>query len=256
MANQAKEKKYVYFFGGKKAEGKADMKNLLGGKGANLAEMVNIGLPVPAGFTITTEVCTFYQQNKKNYPKELKKQMTDALKRTEKEMGAVFGDKKNPLLVSVRSGARASMPGMMETVLNVGLNDSTREGLIQKTKNPRFVYDSQRRLIQMYSDVVMEKAAGIEPKEGQGVRVQLEKELHKMKESKNYKSDTDLTADDLKKLIDIYKKKVKEVLGKPFPEDPMEQLWGAIGAVFQSWNGNALLHTGVSKVFPMNGVPR
>ncbi|HPS51543.1 MAG TPA: PEP/pyruvate-binding domain-containing protein, partial [Bacteroidales bacterium] len=237
MANQAKEKKYVYFFGGKKAEGKADMKNLLGGKGANLAEMVNIGLPVPAGFTITTEVCTFYQQNKKNYPKELKKQMTDALKRTEKEMGAVFGDKKNPLLVSVRSGARASMPGMMETVLNVGLNDSTREGLIQKTKNPRFVYDSQRRLIQMYSDVVMEKAAGIEPKEGQGVRVQLEKELHKMKESKNYKSDTDLTADDLKKLIDIYKKKVKEVLGKPFPEDPMEQLWGAIGAVFQSWNG-------------------
>ena len=237
MATKAKEKKYVYFFGGKKADGTAEMKNLLGGKGANLAEMVNIGLPVPAGFTITTEVCTYYYQNRKNYPKELKKQVADALKKTEKEMGAMFGDKKNPLLVSVRSGARASMPGMMETVLNVGLNDVTREGLIKLTNNPRFVYDSQRRLIQMYSDVVMEKAAGIEPKEGMGVRVQLERELHKMKERKGYISDTELTADDLKTLIDIYKKKVKEVLGKPFPEDPMEQLWGAISAVFQSWNG-------------------
>jgi len=237
MSKSAKEKKYVYFFGGKSADGTAEMKNLLGGKGANLAEMVNIGLPVPAGFTITTEVCTYYYQNKKEYPKELKKQIENALKKTEHEMGAVFGDKKNPLLVSVRSGARASMPGMMETVLNVGLNDVTREGLIKKTNNPRFVYDSQRRLIQMYSDVVMEKAAGIEPKEGMGVRVQLERELHKMKEQKGYVLDTDLTADDLKKLIDIYKKKVKEVLGKPFPEDPMEQLWGAIGAVFQSWMG-------------------
>ena len=237
MAKQAQENKYVYYFGGKKAEGQADMKNLLGGKGANLAEMVNIGLPVPAGFTITTEVCTYYQQNKKSYPKELKKQVADSLKATEKEMGAIFGDKNNPLLVSVRSGARASMPGMMETVLNVGLNDITREGLIKKTKNPRFVYDSQRRLIQMYSDVVMEKAAGIEPKEGQGVRVQLEKELHKMKEKRGAKNDTDLTSEDLKALIDIYKKKVKEVLGKAFPEDPMEQLWGAVGAVFSSWNG-------------------
>jgi len=237
MAKDVKEKKYVYFFGGKKADGTAKMKNLLGGKGANLAEMVNIGLPVPAGFTITTEVCTWFNDHGKKYPPELKKQLTDALKKTEKEMGAIFGDKKNPLLVSVRSGARASMPGMMETVLNVGLNDITRDGLIKKTNNPRFVYDSQRRLIQMYSDVVMEKAAGIEPKEGKGVRVQLERELHKMKESKGYMSDTDLTADDLKKLIDIYKKKVMDVLGKPFPEDPMEQLWGAIGAVFQSWNG-------------------
>jgi len=237
MAKSVKEKKYVYYFGGKKAEGEADMKNLLGGKGANLAEMVNIGLPVPAGFTITTEVCTAYYENKKNYPKELKKQVLDALKKTEKEMGALFGNKTNPLLVSVRSGARASMPGMMETVLNVGLNDITREALIKKTKNPRFVYDSQRRLIQMYSDVVMEKAAGIEPKEGMGVRVQLERELHRMKEAKKVKSDTDLTAEDLKKLIEIYKKKVKEVLGKPFPEDAMEQLWGAVGAVFQSWNG-------------------
>ena len=237
MAKNDKSRKYVYFFGGKKADGKADMKNLLGGKGANLAEMVNIGLPVPAGFTITTEVCTAYYDNKKKYPQELNKQVIEALKKTEKEMGAIFGDKNNPLLVSVRSGARSSMPGMMETVLNVGLNDITREGLIKKTKNPRFVYDSQRRLIQMYSDVVMEKAAGIEPKEGQGVRVQLEKELEKMKHAKGAKNDTDLTADDLKALIVIYKKKVKEVLGKPFPEDPMEQLWGAVGAVFQSWMG-------------------
>jgi len=237
MSKDVSKKKYVYYFGGKKAEGEADMKNLLGGKGANLAEMVNIGLPVPAGFTLSTEVCTAYYENNKNYPQELKKQVEDCLKKTEEEMGAIFGDKDNPLLVSVRSGARASMPGMMETVLNVGLNDITREGLIRKTNNPRFVYDSQRRLIQMYSDVVMEKAAGIEPAEGMGVRNQLERELHKMKESKGYESDTQLSADDLKKLIDIYKKKVKEVLGKPFPEDAMEQLWGAISAVFQSWMG-------------------
>ena len=229
--------KYVYYFGGKKAEGKANMKNLLGGKGANLAEMVNIGLPVPAGFTIATEVCTAYYKNKKKYPKELKGQVLKALEKTEKQMGAKFGDSVNPLLLSVRSGARSSMPGMMETVLNVGLNDITREGLIAKTGNPRFVYDSQRRLIQMYSDVVMEKAAGIEPAEGQGVRQQLERELHKMKESRGCKLDTDLTADDLKELVSIYKAKVFEVLGKPFPEDAMEQLWGAVGAVFSSWNG-------------------
>lgn len=232
-----KTKKYVYYFGGKKAEGKADMKALLGGKGANLAEMVNLGLPVPAGFTITTEVCTAYYKNNKKYPKELEKQVKDALAKVEKEMGAKFGDTKNPLLLSVRSGARASMPGMMETILNVGLNDQTREALIAKTGNPRFVYDSHRRLIQMYSDVVMEKAAGIEPEEGKGVRQQLEKELHKMKEARGVHSDTDLTAEDLKELVDIYKEKVKEVLGKPFPEDPWDQLWGAIAAVFQSWMG-------------------
>lgn len=236
MAKSSKTK-FVYFFGGKKADGKADMKNLLGGKGANLAEMVNIGLPVPAGFTITTEVCTLYYANKGKYPAELKAQVMEALAKTEKEMGAKFGDKVNPLLVSVRSGARASMPGMMETVLNVGLNNVTREGLIKRTKNPRFVYDSQRRLIQMYSDVVMEKAAGIEPKEGMGVRQQLEKELHKMIVDRKVKGETELTADDLKELVEIYKKKVKEVLGKPFPEDAMEQLWGAVSAVFQSWNG-------------------
>lgn len=229
--------KYVYYFGGKKAEGKAEMKALLGGKGANLAEMVNIGLPVPAGFTITTEVCTAYYKNKKKYPKELEKQVKDALAKVEKQMGAKFGDLENPLLLSIRSGARASMPGMMETILNAGLNNQTREALIKKTGNPRFVYDSHRRLIQMYSDVVMEKAAGIEPEEGKGVRQQLEKELHKMKEARGAHADTDLTADDLKELIEIYKAKVQEVLGNPFPEDPMEQLWGAVSAVFQSWMG-------------------
>lgn len=232
-----KPKKYVYYFGGKKAEGKADMKALLGGKGANLAEMVNLGLPVPAGFTITTEVCTAYYKNNKKYPKELEKQVKDALAKVEKQMGAKFGDTKNPLLLSVRSGARASMPGMMETILNVGLNNETREALIAKTGNPRFVYDSHRRLIQMYSDVVMEKAAGIEPEEGKGVRQQLEKELHKLKEVRGVHADTDLSAEDLKELIEIYKVKVKEVLGKPFPEDPWDQLWGAIAAVFQSWMG-------------------
>ncbi len=233
----AKEKKYVYFFGKGKAEGKADMKNLLGGKGANLAEMDLIGLPVPSGFTITTEVCTYYYENKKSYPKELQKQVESALAQVEKNMGMKFGDKNNPLLVSVRSGARASMPGMMDTVLNVGLNDTTREGLIKKTKNPRFVYDSQRRLIQMYADVVMEKAAGIEPAEGKGVRQQLEKEMEKMMQKRGAKHETELSAEDLKELIVIYKKKVKEVLGKPFPEDAKDQLWGAIAAVFQSWNG-------------------
>ena len=216
-----KTHKYVYYFGGKKAEGKAEMKELLGGKGANLAEMVNIGLPVPAGFTISTEVCTYYYANKRKYPKELNKQVNDALAKVEKQMGAKFGDTENTLLVSVRSGARASMPGMMETILNVGLNDITREGLIRKTGNPRFVYDSQRRLIQMYSDVVMEKAAGIEVSDGRGIRYHLEKELEKMKEKRGVHSDTDLTSDDLKELIEIYRAKVLEVLNKPFHEDPM-----------------------------------
>ena len=231
------KRKYVYLFGGGKAEGTAEMKDLLGGKGANLAEMANLGLPVPAGFTITTEVCTAYYENNKRYPAGLDADVKKALAFVERVMKAKFGDRENPLLVSVRSGARKSMPGMMETVLNVGLNDVTREGLIKKTGNPRFVYDSQRRLIQMYSDVVMEKAAGLEPEEGKGIRQQLEKELEKMKEARGVKEDTELTADDLKELVEIYKGKVKEVLGKPFPEDPMEQLWGAIGAVFQSWNG-------------------
>ncbi len=230
-------KKYVYHFGDGKADGRADMKDLLGGKGANLAEMANLGLPVPPGFTITTEVCTYYYQHDKAYPEELKEQVEDALHRVENALNAKFGDPENPLLFSIRSGARISMPGMMETVLNVGLTPETIPGMIKKTNNERFVYDSYRRLIAMYSDVVMEKAAGIEPPEGQGIRVQLERLLDEVKEKKGYKSDTDLTADDLKDLTGRMKEKVHEVLGKPFPDDAYEQLWGGISAVFQSWNG-------------------
>ena len=229
--------KYVYFFGGGKAEGKAEMKNLLGGKGANLAEMANLGLPVPPGFTITTEVCTLYYRNKGKYPAELKKQVEENLKKTERMMGKKFGDPKDPLLVSVRSGARASMPGMMETILNVGLAPSTIPGLIARTKNPRFVYDAYRRLIMMYSDVVMEKAAGIEPAGEQGIRKQLEAIMHEMKERKGVKLDTELSADDLKELAGQFKARVLKVLGKPFPDEPMDQLWGSVSAVFQSWNG-------------------
>lgn len=233
----AKASKYVYFFGEGKAEGRADMKNLLGGKGANLAEMTNLGIPVPAGFTITTEVCTAYYEDKGKYPFGLEEQVNAALKKVEKIMGAKLGDPKNPLLVSVRSGARASMPGMMETVLNVGLTSSTIPGLVVKTSNERFVYDAYRRLIMMYSDVVMEKAAGLEPEEGQGVRLQLEHEMERMKRERGVAQDTELTTEDLKELCDIFKKKVKEVIGKPFPDNAQDQLRGGIGAVFQSWNG-------------------
>jgi pyruvate,orthophosphate dikinase len=232
--------KYVYFFGGGTADGNESMKNLLGGKGANLAEMAghpDLKLPVPPGFTITTEVCTYYYKNKKTYPKELKEQVNKALNRVEKLMGKKFGDPKNPLLVSVRSGARRSMPGMMDTVLNIGLNDVTINGLIEQTNNPRFAYDAYRRLIMMYADVVMEKAAQIEPKDGKGIRKILDEMLEDVKKEKGYKVDTDLTTEDLKALVVAFKEKVKEVLGKPFPEDPLEQLWGGIGAVFMSWNG-------------------
>mgnify|MGYP001766634697 CR=1 FL=1 len=234
-------KKYVYSFGGGKGEGNESMKNLLGGKGANLAEMAgnkNLLLPVPPGFTCTTEVCTYYYQNKKKYPKELKGQVQAALEKVEKLMGRKFGDPNNPLLFSVRSGARKSMPGMMETVLNVGLTQKTIPGLIkQSSGNERFVYDAYRRLIMMYSDVVMEKAAGIEPKGEEGIRKQLEKIMADLKKAKGYSSDTDLKVEDLKKLCDLFKAKIKEVLGKEFPDEPMEQLWGGIGAVFSSWNG-------------------
>jgi len=233
----AKQKKYVYSFGGGKAEGRAEMKELLGGKGANLAEMANLKIPVPAGFTITTEVCTYYYQNKKKYPAELKPAVKEAMKKVEAVMKSKFGDPVNPLLVSVRSGARSSMPGMMETVLNVGLTSKTIPGLVKKTNNERFVYDAYRRLIMMYSDVVMEKAAGIEPAEGKGIRVQLEHAMQAVKNAKGYTQDTDLTADDLKVLVETFKAKVLEVLGRPFPDDAMDQLWGGIGAVFSSWNG-------------------
>ncbi|NLA15666.1 MAG: pyruvate, phosphate dikinase [Bacteroidales bacterium] len=229
--------KRVYSFGGKTAEGDGSMRNLLGGKGANLAEMCLLGMPVPAGFTITTETCTEYYALGCNYPQGLAEEVEKALKKTEEVMEARYGDPQNPLLLSCRSGARSSMPGMMETVLNIGLCAETIEGLIKKTDNPRFVYDAYRRLIMMYSDVVMEKAEGIEPEEGKGIRVQLDGLLQKMKSEKGYKSDTDLTAEDLKDLCDIFKAKVLEVLGTPFPDNAMEQLWGSIGAVLKSWNG-------------------
>ncbi len=229
--------KHIYRFGPGMTDGKAEMKNLLGGKGANLAEMSLLEIPVPPGCTITTEICTFFNDNEQTYPKNLDGQLKKALKDVEDRVGSIFGDSNNPLLLSVRSGARASMPGMMETVLNVGLNDFTRDGLIAQSGDPRFVYDAQRRLIQMYSDVVMEKASGIEPEEGRGIRNQLEHELEKMKEQEEVTEDTDLSASNLKDLVDIYKGKVLEVLKKPFPEDPWEQLWGAISAVFYSWDG-------------------
>lgn len=240
MAQQKKSPKYVYYFGGGKADGNESMKNLLGGKGANLAEMAghpNLKLPVPPGFTLTTEVCTHYYQNKKKYPAELQAQATKALAAVEKEMGKKFGDAKNPLLVSVRSGARKSMPGMMETVLDIGLNEKTIEGVIAQSGDARFAYDAYRRLIMMYADVVMEKAGGIEPKGGKGIRKVLDEKLEKVKEKKGYKFDTDINVDELKALVKDFKTTIVKVLGKPFPEDPFEQLWGSIGAVFSSWMG-------------------
>lgn len=229
--------KYVYSFGRKKTDGRADMKNLLGGKGANLAEMSRLGIPVPSGFTITTNCCNDYFASGAKFPAGLNVEVEKALKLVESEMGMKFGDPDNPLLVSSRSGARSSMPGMMETVLNIGLCSGTIPGLIKKTNNERFVYDSYRRLITMYSDVVMEKAEGFEPEEGKGIRVQLDGIMEKVKKTKGYDNDTDLTVEDLKYLCQEYKKRIKKVLKRPFPDDPMKQLWGGIGAVFKSWNG-------------------
>ncbi|MCA1809866.1 MAG: pyruvate, phosphate dikinase, partial [Lentisphaerae bacterium] len=231
--------KYVYRFGAGRGatEGNADLKELLGGKGANLAEMCRIGLPVPAGFTITTECCVDYFRNKMKFSASLKKEVEEALKQTEKQMAMKFGDAKNPLLISCRSGARKSMPGMMETVLNVGLCPATIPGLIAKTGNERFVYDAYRRLIMMYSDVVMEKAEGMEPAEGHGIRLQLDRMMEEVKRQRGVEKDTDLTADDLKKLCAAFKERVRKVLGKPFPDRPMDQLWGAVAAVFKSWHG-------------------
>lgn len=239
MKKLTKAEKYVYSFGGGKADGNESMKNLLGGKGANLAEMAghpNLKLPVPPGFTVTTEVCTYYYNNKKTYPKVLQQQVNDALAKMEKITGKKFGDVTNPLLLSVRSGARKSMPGMMETVLNVGLTEATIKGLIEQSKDERFAYDAYRRLIMMYADVVMEKAAGIEVK-GKGIRKLLDEKLEAIKHKKGYKSDTELTVKELKDLVADYKKTIKKVLGTDFPDDPMKQMWGGIGAVFSSWNG-------------------
>ncbi len=242
-------KKNVYFFGGGKADGKAEMKNLLGGKGANLAEMASLGIPVPAGFTITTEMCTEYYNNKGKFPKSLDAEAKAAMAKTEKVMGKKFGDPKNPLLVSVRSGARMSMPGMMDTVLNVGLCPKTLPGLIAQSGDARFAYDSYRRLIMMYADVVMEKAAGIEPADGHGVRLQLEHAMEAMKKDRGVTGDTDLTAEDLQSLCTEFKVIVKKVLGKVFPDDPQEQLWGGVRAVFQSWNGKrAIAYRRIEKI--------
>jgi len=216
--------KWVYGFGAGRNDGKAEMRNLLGGKGANLAEMASIGLPVPPGFTITTEVCTYYYQHEKQYPPELKAQADEALVRIEEAVGLTFGDEAKPLLVSVRSGARVSMPGMMDTVLNLGLNDRTVEGLAAASGDPRFAWDSYRRFVQMYGSVVL----GVD-------HHRFEEIIEDAKIAKGVSEDTELTAEDWQRVVTEYKAMVQEVLGKPFPQDPQEQLWGAIGAVFGSW---------------------
>jgi pyruvate,orthophosphate dikinase len=230
--------KNVYLFGNGEADGTADMKNLLGGKGANLAEMNLLGIPVPPGFTITTDVCKQYYDHNLNFPDELNDQVMEALIATENIMDSKFGDENNPLLMSVRSGARQSMPGMMDTVLNVGLASSTIPGLIKKTNNPRFVYDAYRRLIMMYADVVMEKATGIEPADGEGIRQKLESILDTYKEERGLTADTDLSADDWIIVSDSFKSKIQSTFGEDFPDDPKAQLWGGIKAVFKSWNGS------------------
>src|SRR5580658_8501207 len=216
--------KWVYAFGGGKAEARGNMRNLLGGKGAGLAEMAHLGLPVPPGFTITTEVCSYFYEHDKSYPKDLKPQVEAALAVVGRITGKKFGDPANPLLVSVRSGARASMPGMMDTVLNLGLNDVTVKALAEKSGDPRFAHDSYRRFINMYSNVVL----GIE-------HHHFEEILDDHKDRNGYTLDTDLDADDWQAVIVRYKERVEEESGKPFPQDPHAQLWGAIGAVFGSW---------------------
>lgn len=217
--------KFVYYFAAGEAEGNASMKNILGGKGANLAEMTAIGLDVPPGFTISTDICTHFYAEGGKLPDWVRPKVLEALARVENKIGKKFGDVKNPLLVSVRSGARASMPGMMDTILNLGLNDQTVEGLATSSNNPRFAWDSYRRFIQMYSDVVMNMNSSL-----------LEVTLEDMKAEKGIHNDTDLTTDDLKKLVKKFKEMVQQMTGQSFPADPLEQLWGAVSAVFRSWN--------------------
>ena len=230
--------KHVYFFGAGKADGKVEMKKLLGGKGANLAEMTNIGLPVPPGFTITTDVCRHYYDNGKTYPADLEDQIVEALHKVEEAMGRKFGDPKKPLLISVRSGAAESMPGMMETILNVGLNDETVEGIATETNNPRFAYDSYRRLIQMYSDVAL------------GINSDFfEHALEEIKKQKGVKLDTELDADDLKALVKTYKEIVRREKGMDFPKDPMEQLRIARDAVFGSRDAErAIIYRRINRI--------
>jgi pyruvate,orthophosphate dikinase len=217
--------KFIYFFSAGDTEGSAQMKDVLGGKGANLAEMTSLGIPVPPGFTISTAICQVFYDAGEKLPENVRTQAQTALKKVESKIGKVFGDRGNPLLVSVRSGARASMPGMMDTILNLGLNDETVEGLSKKSGNPRFAWDSYRRFVQMYSDVVMGMNSSF-----------LEVTMEDMKDEKGYKLDTDLTAEDLKLLVSKFKKQISDSTGQKFPSDPYEQLWGAISAVFRSWN--------------------
>ena len=237
--------KRVYTFGNGKAEGRADMKNLLGGKGANLAEMNLIGVPVPPGFTITTEVCTTYtQQGKEAVVKEIKGDVEKAIAHIESLTGTKFGDASNPLLVSVRSGARVSMPGMMDTVLNLGMNDDAVEAIAKKSGNARFAWDSYRRFVQMYGDVVL----GMKPKTKEDIDP-FEEVMDKVKEAKGIKSDTELQVEDLKELVKLFKAAVKENTGKDFPASPWEQLWGAICAVFDSWmNERAILYRRMNQI--------
>jgi pyruvate,orthophosphate dikinase len=229
----ASKKRPIYFFGNGKAEGNAKMRELLGGKGSGLHEMTRIGVPVPPGFTISTEVCAFYYAHRQKFPRDLEKQVASALGRVEKIIGRRFGDPQNPLLVSVRSGARDSMPGMMDTVLNLGLNDQTVQGLIQRTNNPRFAYDSYRRFVQMYADVVLGLKAGDKADMDPLVAI-----LERKKNARGIQFDTELSATDLRELVEEYKTEIKKRLGINFPEDPFEQLWGAVGAVFGSWNND------------------
>jgi len=236
--------KYVYTFGDGKAEGTAQMKALLGGKGANLAEMSGIGIPVPAGFTITTEVCTYFYGNQRQYPAGLKEAVAKALRQVETIMGAAFGDPHNPLLVSVRSGARDAMPGMMDTVLNLGLNDTTIRGLIEQSGNERFAWDSYRRFVQMYGDVVLEMKpqtkTDIDP---------FEEIIEKLKKKRGVTLDLELTTADLQELVRLFKTAITKHTGKQFPENPVEQLWGAIGAVFGSWNNQrAIIYRRMNRI--------
>jgi pyruvate, orthophosphate dikinase len=226
-------KKYVYFFGAGSAEGNKGMKDLLGGKGANLAEMAGLGLPVPPGFTISTEACTVYYKSRKRIPDEIRTEVEKNLARLEKSLSQRLGDPVDPLLVSIRSGARASMPGMMDTILNLGLNEMTAAALVAKTENPRFVYDSYRRFVQMYGDVVL----GLKPVNKDDIDP-FEAIIEAKKRDRGVRQDTDLTADDLKDLVARFKAAIKERTGRDFPEDPMKQLWGAIGAVFGSWDND------------------
>jgi len=239
-------KKYVYTFGAGKSEGSATMKLLLGGKGANLAEMSNLGMPVPAGFTISTDVCTEFFENKGQYHDEVKIQVEKGIKHVEEIMGAKFGDPENPLLVSVRSGAAASMPGMMDTVLNLGLNETTIKGIIKESGNERFAWDSYRRFVQMYGDVVLNMKP--ESKEEEDP---FEVIIDQVKEKKGIKLDTELTTDDLKELVALFKTEIKKRTGSEFPTDPWEQLWGSISAVFGSWNNpRALTYRRLNKIPP------